>query len=449
MMDGTPMPMLSRRDAMAGAAALAAAPTIASAAQVAPINIVINQSPWFDGFRKLVDAYVSETGNKVSLDVNPFDGVLQKARDSVHAPVGVYDLIPIAAPFVVEFYIGGFFRPPQEIDPAFRLDPQVFTMNDSVYFDAATHTMNAKTGTLMTVPINPNVPLLFYRTDLYERAGLKVPETFADLLANAKKLNDPPKIYGMVQRGARGVTEVSYDFFPYFFGFGAEMFRDFNGGDFTVTVNSDKGRAALDYYLTLEHEAGHPNTGGLGQAQVIQNVVTGKAAHAMIVIAAWAQMDDPTKSLVAGKIGYAVPPHAPGFHPGPPLGHFLGGVPRNVPQERQVAAMAFLKWFQSFDAQMKYMLGGAPPVRGDVLRTDVPNRPDLRWMRPLADALPDAKLQWTVPQGAELTAVLDLRLNQAVTGDMTSVAALNTIAREMEAIMRKAGYKTGRLPDLT
>ncbi|HEX3348503.1 MAG TPA: extracellular solute-binding protein [Acetobacteraceae bacterium] len=442
------MQKLSRRGVLAGAAVVVTAPGAARSAQVAPITIAINQSPWFDGFRKLVDTYVSETGNKVSMDVNSFEGLLQKSRDSVRAKDGAYDLLPLNGSFFVEFYYGGFMMPLQEIDASFKLDPNVFTFDDTVYFDPATRTMNAKTGKLMTVPINPNVPMLYYRTDLYEKAGLKVPETFAELLANAKKLNDPPKIYGIVQRGARGSTDVSYDFFPYFLGFGADMFRDPKGGDFTVTVNSDKGRAALDYYLTLEHDAGHPNTGGLGQAQVIQNVVTGKAAHAIMVIAAWAQMDDKTKSLVPGKIGYAVPPHAPGFHPGLPIGHWLAGIPRNVPRERQAAALAFLNWFQSFDAQMKYTLAGAPPVRGDVLRTEVPNRPELRWMKPLADALPYGRVMWTVPEGGELTAVLDLRLNQAVTGELTAATALNTIAKEFEAIMQKGGYKTGRLPDL-
>ena len=55
------------------------------AAKVAPITIVINQSPWFDSFRKTVELYEKETGNKVELDVNPFAGSLEKQRNSVRA----------------------------------------------------------------------------------------------------------------------------------------------------------------------------------------------------------------------------------------------------------------------------------------------------------------------------------------------------------------------------
>jgi multiple sugar transport system substrate-binding protein len=44
--------------------------------------------------------------------------------------------------------------------------------------------------------------------------------------------------------------------------------------------------------------------------------------------------------------------------------------------------------------------------------------------------------------------ILELRLNQAMIGEKTSVDALNTMAAEIHDLMQKAGYKTGRLPDL-
>ena len=49
------------------------------AAAAAPITIVINQSPWFDSFRRRSKLYEKETGNKVNLDVNPFAGSLREA----------------------------------------------------------------------------------------------------------------------------------------------------------------------------------------------------------------------------------------------------------------------------------------------------------------------------------------------------------------------------------
>ena len=54
---------------------------------------MINQSPWFDSFRKTVELYEKETGNTVELDVNPFAGSLEKQRNSVRASKGQYDLL--------------------------------------------------------------------------------------------------------------------------------------------------------------------------------------------------------------------------------------------------------------------------------------------------------------------------------------------------------------------
>ena len=45
--------------------------------------MVINQSPWFDGFRQLVSQYEKETGNHIELDVNPYRGALDKIRNSL------------------------------------------------------------------------------------------------------------------------------------------------------------------------------------------------------------------------------------------------------------------------------------------------------------------------------------------------------------------------------
>src|SRR5688500_12188782 len=84
---------INRRTALMGIGVAATASMIRPlwAQTVAPITIVINQSPWFESFRKTVELYESETGNTVELDVNPFAGSLEKQRNSVRAAQGQYD----------------------------------------------------------------------------------------------------------------------------------------------------------------------------------------------------------------------------------------------------------------------------------------------------------------------------------------------------------------------
>jgi multiple sugar transport system substrate-binding protein len=442
---------LRRVLALAAAALLCStlfASGVQAQAKLAPITIVINQSPWFAGFSKTVEAYEKETGNKVTLDVNPFAGSAEKQRNSVRAKDGQFDVLVMNALWLAELYHGGFLTPLAEIDPAYKPDPQLISYDDTAYWDPKTKTNSAKTGVPYGVPINGNIGVLYYRADLYEKAGLKVPQTWDELAANAAKLHNPPNVYGIVQRGARSASDISYDWMPYLHGSGGGIFRDEKAGDFTVTINSPEGKRALDIYVDLAKKSGPPNPGSYGQAQVIQALVTGKAAHATPVIAAWPQMDDPTKSAVVGKINVAPMPHAPGLKSTPTLGHFIGGIPKNIPKERQVAALAFLKWFSSLPGQTIYAQTGQPPIRRDVYDLPFMKTPEFRWASAVAASSPNARMMYTVPEGPQIVSVLELRLNQAVIGEKTTADALNTMAAEIEDLMKKAGYKTGRLPDL-
>jgi multiple sugar transport system substrate-binding protein len=205
----------------------------------APITIVINQSPWFDGFRKTVELYRKQTGNKISPDVNPFAGSLEKQRTAVRSGVSPYDVLVINAGFFVEMYAGGFLQPLDTIDPGFKLDPAVYSFDGSPWWSAQTKRVGLENGgALMTVPINPYIPLLHYRGDLYKARGLKTAKTWDELLANARVLNRTPRVYGIVQRGDRGAFNVTYDVLPYISSYGGGIFKDQKAGDFTITINS-------------------------------------------------------------------------------------------------------------------------------------------------------------------------------------------------------------------
>ena len=444
---------VTRRSALTGMAAIAASMVFGEAAQaqstkLAPITIVINQSPWFAGFSKVVETYEKETGNKVMFDVNPFAGSAEKQRNSVRAKEGQFDILTMNALWLAEFYHGGFLTPLNEIDPNFKVDPQVINYDDTAYWDPKTKTNNARTGVPYGVPINGNIGVLYYRADLYAQAGLKVPQTWDELAANAAKLHKPPAVYGMVPRGARSASDVSYDWMPYLHSNNGAIFRDEKAGDFTVTINSPEGKKALDIYVQMATKSGPPNPGSYGQAQVITALVTGKAAHATPVIAAWPQMDDPTKSAVVGKMNVAALPHGPGGKSTPTLGHFIGAIPKNVPKERQIAALAFLRWFSGLDAQTLYAKTGQPPIRNDVYDLPFMKTPEFRWAKAVAESAPNARMMYTVPEGPQIVAILELRLNQAVIGEKSTADALNTMSVEIQDLMQKAGYKTGRLPDL-
>ena len=161
----------------AGAAALGASALVRHAwgqqvPRVAPITMVINQSPWFGGFRQLVEQYTRDTGNKIELDVNPYAGALDKIRNSLRASAGSYDLLAIDNNWMVEFFDGGFLVPLTDLEPGFKLDPQINTFGGTIFWNEKVRSFDAGGGKLMGVPINGNVEVLYYRKDLYDQHAL-------------------------------------------------------------------------------------------------------------------------------------------------------------------------------------------------------------------------------------------------------------------------------------
>lgn len=414
--------------------------------KVAPITLVINQSPWFDGFKRLVDSYAQETGNKIELDVNPYAGMLDKIRNSLRAGAGDYDLLAIDANWMVEMFAAGTLMPIDELEPGFKLDPKISTFDGSILWNAERRGFDPVKGKLMGMPINGNVDVLYYRADLYEKAGLKPPETWDDLLANAVKLNDPPRVYGFVHFDDRAFTMVDYSNFM--FSFGGDIFADPKAGDFRVAFNSPKNLKALEFYIESGKKGGYPSPGSVSQGQLFQLLATGKAAHGIGVVAGMAQFDDPSKSVVAGKLNATLMPRAADGVHAARAGHWIGAVAKNVPKDKQMAALAFLKWFQTRDHQIAYAKFGAIPVRSDIGDSELAKDPKFRFLKAMADNAAVARIPIAVPEAPQLMAITNLRLNEAVIGQSTPAKALNQAAREIHEVMVKAGYKTGLLADL-
>jgi multiple sugar transport system substrate-binding protein len=412
------------------------------------ITILINSSPWYAGFEKVADLYSQQTGNQVKLDVTPYGGMLEKARNAVRGASSPYDLLNIDGHWVIEFYEGKAVKPIHEIDPTFQLPKEVLECGNNHYWNEVKRYRTPEGGKLMAVPPNCNVHILAYRKDLFDKAGLAEPKTFDDVLDACKKLKSPPSMYGFVTRGERG-NPIRYDFTTFMIGHGGEVVANAQEGDFTVTVNSPKVLAALDQYITLQKTCAPANFGSVGQADVIQLMATGKVASVLVVIAAWSNFEDKTKSAVAGKVAAApVPAALPGGRSGAVIGNWDFAIPVNTTPERQKAAVAFLKWFVTAQTQRAYAEAGGIPVRADTLTSDLASKPQYAWMPAYLASVTASSSSLGYTEGSEVEQVLGLKLNQALIGELSPSKALNEAANEIYTIFERSGRKTGKLPPL-
>jgi multiple sugar transport system substrate-binding protein len=430
----------------------AAAPSLAQKAfldvgKQADVTVLVGSTPWYPAFEKAVGLYEQQTGNHIKLDVTPFGNILEKARNAVRSGQSPYGLMTLDTQWTIEFYEGGFLSPLTDIDAAFVMPKEVLAYGDSGYWNAQKRWRTADGGKLMAYTVLGNVQLLYFRGDLLKQAGIAPPATWNDVLAACTKLAKPPATYGFVARGEKG-NGIRYDWQSVMLAEGAQVVKNPEAGDYTVTINSPQAKAALDLYIELLKRCGPPNFGSLGQGDVIQLLATGKAPLGDVVTAAFASFEDPNKSAVVGKLETAPLPSGAGGARGAVIGNWNAVVPKNAPDAQKKAALAFSRWFLTYDAQRAFAEAGGIPNRSDVYTSDLAKNPKYRWMPAYLETQQFARQELGYAEGAQVEQILGLRLNQALIGEMSSGKALNSAAAEIEALFRKNGRRTGVLAPL-
>lgn len=418
----------------------------ASAKDQPDITMAINQSPWLNSFVAMVDLYEAETGNVVNLDVNPFGGLLEKIRNSVRSAQGTYDLVNVNSLWLSEIYSGGFLAPLGDIRDGYALRDGILTYGATTNWDPAVGSFSPD-GALMGVPVNGNVQVLYYNQAAYDDLGLSVPATWEELYSNAKAIVEATDMYGFVPRAAR--DSIVYNFTPYLFSHDAAFFRVTGPGQAEIGLNTAEGLAALNVYLRMSGEdVAPPNPGAIAQGELIQLLSTGRAAQAIAVIAAWGALENPNESRVVGQMSAALIPAGPGGTHASSAGHWVAGIPKNVPAERQAAALAFLDWFQSQELQVKYVEAGGVPVRGDLADTDLGADNAYRFLEAYSANAENAVMGLPFASAAEASDAMALHFNRAVIGEESPETALNAAAEALAGVLERNGFAVTRQPDL-
>ena len=162
-------------------------------------------------------------------------------------------------------------------------------------------------GDLYSVPFYGESSFLAYREDLFEEAGLTMPEkpTWEDIAGFAEKLNDPENgRSGICLRGLAGWGEVMAPLSTMINTYGGSWFDE----DWNATLDSPEVEAAVTDYVNLVRTSGQPGAATSGYGDCITRYSQGNAAMWYDATAMVSSVEDPDSSLVVGKTGYAPAP---------------------------------------------------------------------------------------------------------------------------------------------
>lgn len=296
----------------------------------------------------------------------------------------------------------------------------------------------------MVQPLNGNVHLYVHRTDLFEEAGLSVPATWQEAVDNGHALQEAGlATYGYVVRtqGATGGSaQITYDFLPLLYSFGASWFVD-EGTDWTPSVTSDQ---AIEAARMLRELAliGPKETTTIAQAEAIGAVQAGEAAQAHLVAAAAPQIEHEANSNVAGQVGFDPLPAGPDGERGVASGVWALGVPAGLPEKRSTAALQYIQWMMSKEAQATFTELGGIPTRGDALEDADLDDTTRAYLEATQASLDSVRPHVRYAFSAAMVTATEKHLAQIAAGSVTPEDGMEALQADLLKIVQDAGFPT-------
>ena len=162
-------------------------------------------------------------------------------------------------------------------------------------------------GTLFAAPFYGESSMVMYRTDLMEKAGLKMPEapTWTFIREAAAKMTDRANgVNGICLRGKAGWGENAAFITAMSKSFGARWFDE----SWKPQFDSAEWKATLEFYLGMMKESGPEGASGNGFSENLALFQSGKCGMWIDATVAASFVSDPKASSVADKVSYALAP---------------------------------------------------------------------------------------------------------------------------------------------
>lgn len=201
-------------------------------------------------------------------------------------------------------------------------------------------------GKLYAVPFYAESSMLFYRTDLFEKAGIAKPEnpTWDDVTQWAEKLTDKSaSVYGICLRGKPGWGENM--------AFLSTMINTYGGQWFDMqwqpTIDTPEWQAAVTDYINLLNNYGPPGAAANGFNENLALFASGKCAMWIDATVAAGLLFNPAESQVSDKVGFAQAP----IKKTEKGAHWLWSWSLAIPKSSDApdAAQQFITWATSKD----------------------------------------------------------------------------------------------------
>ena len=312
-------------------------------AQTKEIRVLLGNHPYGDLVKAAIPDFEKATGIRVNVEQ------LQESQLSTK----------LATEFATRSSTVDVFmtRPLQEAKMFYKNDwNEPLTMD---FTDYPKNVMSVVTfgGKVYIVPLVMDWEVIYYRKDLFQKAGVKVPTNFTELEDAARKLNSDG-VAGIASRGkgAAAVTQLS----SYVYNYGG-LYLDKG----VAVFDSKPAVDAIRFYGKLLSNYGPKGVTAMSWENILPLFQAGKIAMWTDTAVFYGQVVDPAKTQVAAaNVGIANFPAGPKMNT--PYFATAWGMTVAKQSKNKDLAMRFLQWATSKEMATKGMLAGITMARSSV-----------------------------------------------------------------------------------
>ncbi len=369
----------------------------------------------------------------------------QRVTTDIATEGGQFDVMTIGTYEVPIWAAEGWLEPIDDLGEDYDIEDVLAPVRDGLSYE----------GTLYALPFYAESSMMFYRKDLFDEAGIKVPEqpTWEEVRGWAEQLHDPGnELYGICLRGKPGWGENMAFVSTLVNTFGGQWFNN----DWEPQLDSEPWQEAVTFYVDLLSNYGPPGASSNGFNENLALFSTGKCAMWIDATVAAGMLFNPAQSQVADKLGFAQAPV--GKHPKGSnwLWSWALGIPAT--SDAKDAAKTFVAWATSKDyiemvgesegwvavppgtrtstyERSEYQ--DAAPFAGFVLKAIETADP----INTTAEPKPYSGVQYAgIPEFQAIGTQVGQMIAAALTGQMPVEQALSAAQRSTERTMQQAGY---------
>jgi len=415
--------------------------TVASATSVTDLRgtdiyVAIRSLPETDFIIRHTPEFIRETGIKVHYILYPELQLREKEVMDMASGQGAYDVFALDCVYITEFAEKGWLVPLDDlVNPKYNVNDFMPKALDLLRHD----------GKLYSLPVYSEITHLMYRKDIFEEKNISVPQTFEQLEKVAAQLCNPPDSYGIAMRGLRGDGMNVYTWASFFRGFGGEFFDE----KWNPIFNNEIGVEATKFYGDLLKKYGPPGVSSYSWDDVQSAFTSGKTAMIIDANNFMTRIENPAKSQIVGKIGYAIIPAGPaGNFPGIyTMGFGISAIGAKTEKEKMASA-EFVQWATSYDIQLDsaLQLGVVSSARKAVFdnpafmaKFDEKSYPGWRPSTIKSYEIAMPQFRPLIPEWREFGNLVGIAIEEVLSDQKSPKEALDWAVKETEKVLKISG----------